>query len=159
MWCGQTLQDGHRGLACLSTWRFNNWWLHFIVTKNSYQERSVRLSLLIKTVWNFNVRPIFNWSQTEELLLTGERDAEALWHRLCTQCRVRASSADILAHTWCFGAYREQRCCHLIVWTGRNVVKDLTAVLGWLNRLCELCAGTLSIMQGMTALPLFPNKH
>lgn len=57
------------------------------------------------------------------------------------------------------GAWRYQRCCYLIVWTGRNVVKDLTGVLGWLNGLCELCAGTLSIMQGMTALPLFPNKH
>lgn len=51
-----------------------------------------------------------------------------------------------------------QGCCHLIVCPARNVIKDLTAELGHLNGLCELSVGTPSIMQGVTALPLFPVK-
>lgn len=42
--------------ACL----FNNWLCSRHRHQNSYQEKSVRLTLLIKPVWNFNAHPIFN---------------------------------------------------------------------------------------------------
>ncbi len=88
----------------------------------------------------------------------GDGKLNRLDARLAPSCLLWQTD-HILTHSQCYGAWRYWRCCYLIVWTGRNVVKDLTGVLGWLNGLCELCAGTLSIMQGMTALPLFPNKH
>lgn len=154
---GLALWDGHIGLACLSVWHLNNWCPRFIVTKNSYQERSVRLTLLIKSVWNFNVHPIFNWKQPDVLGQT--RDTKPCKYLQDVQLLLWKILSPFLTHPQSFRTWRYQRCCYLIVCTKRCIVKDLTAVLGWLNGLCELCGGTLSIMQGMTALPLFPNKH
>lgn len=63
---------------------------------------------------------------------------------------------DIL---WVLRALTYQGRWHLIVSPGRNIVKDLTAELGRLNGFCKLSVGTPSIMQEMTALPLFHTRQ